>query len=242
MESYYDEILDKIRRLMSEKNIQEAYRLLEDELSMPYIPKESEEQLILLYQECRSALRTQMPQRTYEEEDIETLLAGSFEEQLLAIEQLKKSNVRNYLEAIEHCLMKDPDGVVRSLLIDCLMQQDIAEEMHAVVDGMELTFLPNYLEPVMKAEGARLGANMLCEWFEHEDPSFLTMCMECLIQECYLHLPFHIDVDEGIPLAISIVYYVKKAQGDETGFERFLRQHNLERENGFALLLERYGI
>ena len=149
MESYYDEILDKIRRLMNEKNYQEAYRLLEDELSMPYIPKESEEALISFYQECRSVIQSDAVQRSYEEEDVEALLEGNFEEQLLAIEQLKKSNVRNYLDVIENCLKKDPNGLVRALLIDCLMQQDVAVEMHAVVYGIELNFLPYYFVPVM---------------------------------------------------------------------------------------------
>lgn len=242
MEPYYEEILKEIRKLMSASNYQEAYAILEDELAMPYIPKESEEQLIALYNECRSELRVNTIERTYGEEDIATLLQGSLEEQFLAVELLKKSNLRNHLEEVEAYLCSDWDILVRSLLIDALMEQDISQEMKTIEQGMEITFLPCYIEPPMRAKGASIAANALCEWFEDEDPTFLKMCMECLIQEAYLHLPFNLDEDEGIPLAIGIVAYVKKAQGEAESFDAFLAEKNLAQWAGFALLLNKHGI
>ncbi len=241
MENYYEEILSKIRKHMAAENYQAAIRLLEDELAVAYIPKDIEPILITLHDECRSELRQNAPKR-YEEADIETLLAGSLEEQFMAVELLKNSNLRHHLNEIEQYLNKNPNDLVRSLLIDTMMEQNIAEEMHTVMDGLEVTFLPCYIEPVMQAQGAVIAAEALCEWFENDDPTFLKMCMECLIQECYLHLPFNIAADEGIPLALSIVYYVKCAQGDEADFKTFLTQKQLMQEHGFALLLNKHGI
>ena len=91
MESYYKEILHTIRTHMSERNYEKAFRLLEDELAMPYIPKQSEQELIELYNECRSELRAQKGQRSYQEADLETLLYGDMDEALMAVELLKSA-------------------------------------------------------------------------------------------------------------------------------------------------------
>lgn len=242
MDTYYEEILKEIRKLMAAHDYQEAFAILEDELAMPYIPKESETQLVDLYNECRSMLRLHHVERSYEDDDIEALLQGSLEEQFMAVELLKKSNLRNHLDEVRTYLCNQPDILVRSLLIDACMEQNIAEELQTIEDGMEVTFLPCYIEPVMRAKGAVLAVNTLCEWFEDEDPTFLKLCIECLIQECYLHLPFNIDEDEGIPLAIAIVAYVMKAQDNETGLEEFLKEKNLAQWAGFALLLNKHRI
>ncbi len=241
MENYYEEILNKIRNHMAEKNYQVALHLLEDELAVAYIPKDIEPILVALHDECRSELR-QIASRRYEEEDIETLLTGSLDEQFMAVELLKNSNLRQHLDEVEHYLNDDPNDLVRSLLINAMMEQNVAEAMHTMIDGMEITFLPCYIEPVMQAEGARIAAEALYDWFESDDPTFLKMCLNCLIQECYLHLPFNIAADEGIPLALSIVYYVKCAEGSKVDFDAFLVEKQLTQENGFALLLNKHGI
>lgn len=241
MENYYEEILNKIRKHMADKDFQAARQLLADELAVAYIPKNIEPILTALYDECCSELRQNTSKR-YDESDIETLLAGSLDEQFMAVELLKSSNLRHHLETIEHYLNKEPNRLVRALLIDAMMEQNIAEPMHTVVDGLEVKFLPCYIEPVMQTSGARIAAESLCEWFENEDPTFLKMCMDSLIQECYLHLPFSIAADEGIPLALSIVHYVLCAQGEEASFTAFLNDKELLQEHGFALLLNKHGI
>lgn len=242
MEYYYEDILKQLHKLMAEHKEQEAYVLLEQELSMPYIPKDVEPKLIDLYNECRSALRAQKAQRSYDDEDIEALLNGSLEEQFMAVEQLKKSNIRNHLDVIEAYLCNDAHVLVRAYLIDAMMEQKLADEIHMKYNDMDISFLPCYIEAPMQSKGAVIAANALCEWFEDEDPIFLKMCIESLIQECYLHLPFNIDEDEGIPLALSIVYYVKTANGMQDSIEAFLKEKGLENEKGFALLLYKHGI
>ena len=45
MEDYYREILDEIDGLMRDNKLQQAFSVLEKELSMPYIPPEAEEKM-----------------------------------------------------------------------------------------------------------------------------------------------------------------------------------------------------
>lgn len=242
MDTYYVEIIKEVKKLMSSGDYQEAFAVLEDELAMPYIPKESEQELVMLYNECRSELRAGTVERAYGIEDIETLLSGKLEEQFMAVELLKQSNIRQHISAIDAYLCGSPHILVQAMLIEALMEQNIAEEIHMRYEDMEITFLPCYIEPPMKAKGAQKAANQLCDWFENEDPSFLTLCMESLIKEAVLRLPFNVEEDEAIPLATSIVSYVYRASRDEEGFQIFLKEHALAQWCGFELLLDKHSI
>ncbi len=242
MDTYYKDVISEIKTLMEKKNMQEAYAVLETELAMPYIPKDSEEELISLYNECRHALELNKVQRSYDEEDIARLLDGSFEEQLAAVELLKKSNIRKHLDVVEACLCKDVHVLIRSYLIEAMMEQHVTEEIHMCYEGMDITFLPCALDMPMDSEGAVIAAEMLHEWFENEDPSFLRMCMESLVKEAYLRMPFAIEEDEGVFAAAAIAGYVFEANGNKSGFTAFIREKALAQTGGFELLLYKYGI
>ena len=104
MSSYYDTILKRVESEMEKGDFTEAMKLLEEELSMPYIPKEDEERIITKYNLCRSELRAQEKPRRSAVEDIGDLLRGSIDEQFQAVEQLRKSNIRNYADEVREAL------------------------------------------------------------------------------------------------------------------------------------------
>ena len=123
------------------------------------------------------------------------------------------------------------------------MEQNISEEIQMCYeDGMEITFLPCYIEAPMKTKGAILAANILCEWFEDDNPSFLTMCIESLIKELYLRLPLNLDEDEVDSIAQGVVAYVFQAGQDEEGYQHFLVKHALAQESGQPLLLSKHSL
>lgn len=243
MDTYYEEIIKEVKKMMGNGNYKEAYDVLDEELMMPYIPKESETTLIALYNECRSVLQYNKVERNYGDEDIASLLESDIEGQFMAVELLKKSNLRNHLEDIQSYLCKQPHVLVRSLLIEAMMEQNIAEEIKMQSeDGLDITFLPCYIEAPMRSAGAILAANTLCDWFENDDPTFLTMCMESLIKELYLRLPFNLEEDDALPMAQAIVAYVYQANQDAEGFHSFLKTKQLTQEIQEPLLLSKHGI
>ena len=165
MDSYYDEILKKIKDLMDEGKYAEANKLLEEELAMPYIPFNVEEELIQCYNECRSELRAHT-QKAYSEDDIEAMLAGELDEQFLAIEQLKKSNIRNYVDVIQNFLsQKNVHTLVRSLLIEAMMDQNITDEFTCEINGLEVCFSPCAIDSVMESEGVNKAVMYLRKWW-----------------------------------------------------------------------------
>ena len=99
---------------------------------MPYIPRQSEQELIELYNECRSELRAQKGQRSYQEADLEALLYGDMDEALMAVELLKNSNLRQHLDLIAQYLNRECPVLIRALLIDAMMEQDIQVERERI--------------------------------------------------------------------------------------------------------------
>ena len=222
---YYQEILSKCDALLVENKVQEAYDLLEEELRMPYIPKDSEEKIIALYNECRQQLEMQKPQKTYTE-----------------VEVLKSSNIRRHLPIIEHYFCGNPHYLVRSLLVEALIDQQVHGELKMDYEGMEITFDPGFVEMPMESDGALQAVAWIREWFENDNPSFAMMCVETLVKEAYLKLPFNIDEDESQLIALAAVKYVFYAYGEQPAFEKFLAEKALAQSSGYELLLNKHDM
>ena len=241
MDTYYEDILKKVEMQMEQHDHQAAYQILEEELSMPYIPKEYEQRLIDLYNACRSELQPQA-QRSYSEEDIEMLLKGSLEEQFLAIEQLRKSNIRNHLDAIRDYLGNAPHYLIRSYLIEAMMEQNISDEFTIEMDGLVITFAPCFIEPPMESDGVIQAVAYLKDWFESNNPTFTMMCVETLVKEAYLRLPYNIEEDDALGIAIGVAQYVFAAHEEMDAFAIFLNEKGLARNSGYELLFSKHEI
>lgn len=239
MDTYYEDILKEVEAFLEKKNFQKAFAILEEELSMPYIPKEYEQRLIDLYNLCRSEVKTNTT-TSYTEEDIESLLKGSLDEQFLAIEQLKKSNIRNHFDAIREYLANQPHYLIRSYLIEALMDQNVSDEFTIELDGCIVTFSPCFIEPPMDSDGAIEALNYLKEWFENENPTFMMMCVETLVKEAYLRLPYNIEEEDALGIALGVAHYVYGAHDQKDDFYRFIDEKSLAWNSGYELLLSRH--
>lgn len=242
MDTYYEEILKEIEKLYQKKDFQEIYTILKDELSMPYIPKEYEDKMVSLFNECRCELELNKVQRNYQEEDIDHLLSGSLDEQFMSIDLIKKSNIRNHLDVIEAYLKTECHSLVRAYLIEALMEQNVTSELALNYEGMDVTFTPCYVENPMDCDGVQIAVQYLREWFENDNPSYLMMCMETLVKEAYLRLPFSIDEDEGELLAYAVAQYVLEANKDDSSYELLKHKKELARTGSFELLLNKHDI
>ena len=238
MDTYYEDILKKVKTLMQDEQFAQAYAILDEELSMPYIPREYEEPLIAYYNQCRSECKWK--DATVREDDIETLLNGSLEEAFLAIEQLKKSNIRNHMDAVAEYLSQHPHYLVRSLMIEAMMEQNITDEVKVDIDNLEVTFSPCSIDAPMESDGALTAVHLLKDWFENDNPTFTMMCVETLVKEAYLRLPFNIEEDEALPLAAAIAGYVFCANSEQEAWILFEKEKGLAQYRGYELLLRKH--
>ena len=161
MNSYYDTILDRVENEMKRGCFEEAMKLLEEELSMPYIPKEYEERIIAKYNLCRSQLRAQEKVRCSTVEDIGDLLKGSIDEQFQAVEQLRKSNIRNHVDEVREALRTACNDWVKAFLIEALIEQSVSEEFVMEREGLEYRFVPCALTLPGQSDGVNQAVSHL---------------------------------------------------------------------------------
>ncbi|WP_075878074.1 hypothetical protein [Merdibacter massiliensis] len=240
MDSYYDTLIKKCKALMQEEEYGKAKELLEEELSMPYIPKDAEEKIIALYNDCRSTLRLKQPTQSNKEYAIDDLLKGSIEEQFQAVEQLRSSNIRNHLGVVQEAFATNKNEWVKAFLIEALCEQNVSDAFTLEKDGLQYTFVPCALTLPRDDEALHQCVKKLREWFENENPSFLSLCVETLMQEAYLRLPMDIDETECDALALAVVKYVFGAYQMPQAFAAFLEEKDLAFDNGYELLLEKH--
>lgn len=241
-DGFYVKLLQDVKNHMQDGNYLKAMELLEEEFRMPYIPKEYEEQLIPLYNECRSEVNVSKVERKYDEDDIETLLNGTIDQAFQAVELLKGSNIRKHLEIVEAYLSNEPHFLIRSLLIESLIEQDIRDEIKLNYDGLEITMAPSYVELPKDQDAFVKAVKQVQDYYENDNPTFLMMCVECMIKEMFFKMPFSLAEDEINHFIYAILMYVYQANDDKDGFKAFIHEKNLANYGGYDLLLYKYDI
>ena len=228
-DNYYERILTKIKKLITEAKYLEAKTILDEELRMPYIPELFESQLYDLEKELLEINRKE-PNNTFvlSRNQLEKyLLHGNEVQQLQAVNDLSGRNLREYSSLIKEYLVKQPKRIIASLLILACIEQEIQEEISYNIDDLEYKFVPALLENPIESSCFKEASNFLKQWFSNEKPSFLALCMDVLIREVYLALPATFD-DEAELLAVSVVANVYQLLNDQEGLDQFLNSHNYE--------------
>lgn len=226
-ENYYDEILEEIEDCLMRNELDRAKRLIENELSMPYVPAELETKLRLLQKEIR-AMEKDKPVRILGIEEIEIGLKGNPAEQLKAVDALSQLNLRNYVDLIQSVFDSHPHPNIQALLIETLIDQQLSDEFILDYYGAEIAFIPRYAEKPEETDGYRETLEILNQWFESENPSFLNLCKKMLIQECYLMLPMAYESEEALPLALSIVQFVSALMDENQTFHQLMAKLDLK--------------
>lgn len=230
MDSYYEELLPNIKTLMDKEQIKEAFTLINEELSLPYVPSSVESTLKELQEECRLKLQEVPKEKAYDEDQLKQLLKGNSEEQWKAVNYLRTSNIRNFLELIEDILCGNTDRMIKSALIEAMIAQNVSDEIRMIDEGMEIQLIPCYIDLPTKAEGAIAAHDYLCEWFENEDPSFLQLSLDSLLEEVYLMLPLNVEREESEMIAHAIAKYLFRAIGFEQNYEPFRQRYHLPKK------------
>lgn len=228
--NYYDEIYSKINELFEAGAIAEAQKLLNDELNVPYVPKDFEERL--------KSLQKKFPKEQAEkkfsltDQQLEDYLKDDAVKQMIAVDYLNTLNLRNYLDIVnEYLASQDGDKNAKALLIASLIEQDINEEVNLYKDGLVITFIPRYAEPVVYTDGFNSGLEFLKDIFANDNPSMYELGFNLLTRICYLNLPFGYETAEGEALAKSIVLYLYDCFNETEAKEVFKQKYVLDHEN-----------
>lgn len=240
---YYTEKINEIKKLINNQEYDEALIILKSELSMPYIPMDCEKIFNDLLQEVNSYRDEKNINRRciYDKEQVLQLLNGELSDAYIAIEFLKESNIRNYLDVVEAYLSVNPDKMIRAALIEILVDQQIHDEINLDYDGMEVRFIPSYVEKPFESDNGLKCVSIIENWFINDNPSFMKLCIETLFLELSYLLPFQVDEDEIMMVCKAVVKYVYKASNDEEQFYQFESEKKLANYGDYDLLLYKYN-
>lgn len=203
--SYYDDLLNTIDALIANRNILEAKSLVLNELKMPYIPSDIETKL--------NAYLKDFPKEDMSHhisiEEIVSYLKEDEEKQLIAVNELSRLNLRDYLDIVSEYL--NSDGIINAkvLLIDSLISQDISNELNMVNKGVEYKFIPKYIVPVEISKGYVKAIKLVSDEYMKE-PSKLKLAKDLIYKECILALPLSFEEDEAQNLANKAIEYINK--------------------------------
>lgn len=205
--NYYDELLNKIDKLINEGKYEEANKEIENELNVPYVPKDVELKLKSYLDEIKPFIRNNI---FISIDDIEKYLFMDYEHQLIAVSELNKYNLRDYVDLCNKYLKSDGFKNAKVLLIDSLIRQEVNEEISYSDSGIDYYFIPKYIVPIEMSDGFNSSKKLLEEEYMKE-PSKLLMAMDLLYKEALLSLPLTLDESESKYIANNIIIYIDKA-------------------------------
>ncbi len=207
--NYYDEILIEIENKIKNNELDKAKSIIENELSMLYIPIEFENKLKLLLQD----LKIEENRYLNEENIIQYLKEGKNE--FLIYNFLINSNIKKYIIEAKSFLSISKDKQLKQLFIKFLIDEGIDEEFIS----NNIKFNPSKLISHQKRE----EYNYLCDYFynlfSNDNPTFLKISLE-MIELLFLNkLPTSVKKVELEQIKNSIEYYIYNNFGmfDEMG-------------------------
>ena len=200
---YYKELVSNIEKAIESADYDKASKLIDDELSLPYVPKDVLEKL----REFKENIPAEDINRTLSEEEIREYLKGNEYRQLVAVEQLNKLNLREYYDLCNEYLKSDGFINAKVLLIESLVRQEISDEYTMLKDGMLFNFIPRYVMLPEESEGYNTALKILSDYYMKE-PSYFLMARDLLYKDCFMALPLSYISEEGEILARNIISYL----------------------------------
>jgi hypothetical protein len=231
MADYYSQFWIKIDQLLKDENPDEALRLINEELSMPYIPLADEERL----RQLAKTLRKEQVKRTPSLEECVVSIKKNNLESLAALDQLRKSNLRLLGGQIQELFDVHLHPLIGSLLVQICVEQQLTQTFVWQKDGQRMEFIPMYLPLPWESDGYVAAHKLLRDWLENDNPSLLKMCVDVLDGEATLALPMSFSEEEGMILAGSVLKFVYLALNDVNEWRKAVIKFKIEEPQLFEI-------
>lgn len=222
MANYYDEVLANIHALIKEGNYQKAMDLVRNELSMPYIPSDTEKELKQLKKDLMFQMSDKSGGTEQSLDRLLEMLQGKPEQQLAATASLSKRNLRDCIPEIQQYLLSDPFEEAGALIVEAIAEQQIGEEFVWMRKGVEYTFFGDGLTPVAESKGFLEAGKLLNEWLSNDHPDMYEMAKTLIVHDVYMFLPLSYEEEEGESLAFDVLEQVSNMMDDGDTYQLIL--------------------
>jgi len=189
---FYGEIEIKIKKAIEENKIEEASKIISQELSMPYIPLEFEEKL----KEYQLSLRSMIDNSKNLSRDqvLDFFESNDPYLNLKAISIMASYNLRNYCKEIQDYLLHDHIFNSKCLLADILIEQEIDYDFKVKIDDLIRTYNFKYMQRITEQELYFKVKNKLSEIFENDNPSLFNFSLDLLNKKLFLNYFNQLDI------------------------------------------------
>lgn len=239
MNSFYQSIFDNIQALRRAGKAPLALAVIEQELSIPYVPEEIAARL----EELRKEIESDQPQPVPDSAmRLDSLINGSPAAKEKAVAVLQTLNLRNYHDQVQK-LLNDPMLLdeFKGELIRELIRQRIEEPFSISKDGLDFEFVPSLITPDYKDPTLVQVRKLFEDWLGGSFVLSEDFAGQLLEQEVLETLPLSFEEVDPRSLAASIVRLVYISMKDEAGWKTFARDHNLEQIQLYPLKIEKRG-
>ncbi|PQP78542.1 DUF3196 domain-containing protein [Spiroplasma sp. ChiS] len=233
--NYYDELIDEIKKLISNYDYNGAFVKINDELMMPYIPQQVETVLRRLLQEVNEKMQKQKPRETtvWTLAKISDILANPADEetQLLAFQYLKDQNLRQILPVIrKYFLNKKVTDFAKIYLLYLLKKQEITEIFEVKKTNGTFQLNPSQIIPYKENEQVKTIMKLLDQWVYNDNPSLYHTCLYLLETYYYNLYPYFLENNEEKELTVAIIYQGHRMYGEQIVVQDLVEQFKVQIE------------
>lgn len=227
--NYYDVIAIYVTILIEMNSIEEAKHVLEEELSMPYIPGKYENIFNETYDELlkkgHENARNINFFDTISDEDLagQLLVSNEKEITLLLLEQLEQRNIRRFIPALKEFLLdENKERIFKTIILESLYDQNVNMEFELKDKGELIKVNPVNCTPVMELECAGKVFEIIDKEIGNKDISFSEYCEEVLMGYLGNIYPNSIEDSHISLVASAIIIYVASLMNSATDYESLL--------------------
>lgn len=196
MKNYYDEIIEEIEQSLQKEDYEKAKKLLETELSVPYVPEPYFSKFVGLYQSLPN-LNVSGAKYFQDIDEIEKALKSEELLQMKALRSLEQLNLKLYFDDLEAILFdRSFEDWVKKQIIVLLLEQDFKNTMMLSLSNEDYQLDLSTLTHPFKTNAYTNALIELEERYGMDNPSFLQLCFAELNYQVSNEFPFkHEDID-----------------------------------------------
>lgn len=233
------ETLQEIRGALKAGEWEKAERLIDTELSMPYVDPAFREAL----EEEKEKIPGREPKRkAYAEEELGRMLRGDAESQAAAVTALSAMNLRSHLGLCEEYLC-DPhaDSLAAGSLIASLHEQQVTERMAALRNGKAVRFRPAEVVLPERSGALRKTLAFFDQWYGSDEPTAVQLFEQAALEEAYRTFPRMWKEEDSEREALAFVRFVFSGWGREEEALALIRQRGFLPADLPGLVIENRG-
>ncbi len=204
--NYYDNVVLYIKLLIDDDQKDKAFEVLKDEISQPYVPTKTMEELEDIFENV--FVQEVLTKQVSIEEVRESLLSLKIYN---IVHSIYTVNLRELSDEITFYLKNSDDYVSMSILVYTLIDQQVSIELNISKFGYNKSINPVGMQ-IVDEELIKKYDDLFTNYFEKE-PVYVKYCMDILRYYLLVTYPFNLDRD--FDLFDSIIIYVNNIVNEE---------------------------